>query len=61
MRKRPTAPRARIVTLMESWSGWVAVYDGKTIAHGGTRAAAEDAAIARGFRTRALLARHRPK
>jgi hypothetical protein len=61
MRKRRSAPRARLVTLMESWSGWVAVCDGKMIAHGGTRDAAEAAAIARGYRTRTLLTRRRAK
>jgi hypothetical protein len=61
MRKTPRDPRPRIATVFESWSGWVAVYDGKQIAHAVTRAAAEAAAVARGYRTRALLKRSRQK
>lgn len=51
-KKREALPP--IVSLVETWSGWMAMLGGKTVAQGGTRADAEADAIARGYRTRTL-------
>ncbi len=57
-RKRESSPpRPRVASIFESWSGWIAVSEGKTIAQGTTRESVGAAARERGYRTRALTKR----
>ena len=57
-KREPSLTRRRVASIFESWSGWVAVSEGKTIAQGMSRESVEASARERGYRTRALTKRH---
>jgi hypothetical protein len=54
MSPKKRAPLPPIVSVVETWSGWIAMLGGRPVAQGATRADAEADAVARGYRTRTL-------